>query len=117
MRRLWFSLIVIGLLLAIAAPAADITGKWTATFTSPDGQERTNSFTFKVDGGKLTGSISGGQDETPIQNAKISGDDISFTAERPFGAFTYAGKISGDEIHFKVEFNGQSFEMTAKRAR
>ena len=47
--------------------------------------------------------------------AEFTGDDISFTAERPFGAFTYAGKISGNEIKFKVTFNDQSFEMTAKR--
>ena len=49
------------------------------------------------------------------KNAKISGDDISFTAERPFGTFTYTGKISGNEIKFKVAFNDQNFEMTAKR--
>jgi hypothetical protein len=30
--------------------------------------------------------------------------------------FTYAGKASGNEIKFKVTFNDQSFEMTAKRA-
>ncbi len=74
-----------------------------------------NTFSFKVDGGKLTGTVAGTQDQTPIQNAKINGDDISFTAERPFGTFTYSGKVSGTEIKFKVTFNDQSFEMTAKR--
>ena len=59
--------------------------------------------------------MAGTQDETPIQNGKINGDDVSFTAERPFGMFTYAGKVSGSEIKFKVTFNDQSFEMTAKR--
>lgn len=109
-RLLWLTL-----LLALVAAAADISGKWKADFTTPDGTARSNSFTFKVDGGKLTGTVAGGQDETPIQNGKISGDDISFTAERPFGSFSYAGKISGDEIKFKVTFNDQSFDMTAKR--
>src|SRR2546430_12606436 len=47
------------------------------------------------------------QDETPIQNGKISGDEISFTAERPFGSFTYKGKVSGAEIKFKVTFGDQ----------
>ena len=46
---------------------------------------------------------------------KINGDEISFTAERPFGTFTYSGKVSGNEIKFKVTFNDQNFEMTAKR--
>lgn len=109
-RVLWLSM-----LLALVAAAADINGKWKADFQTPDGTARSNSFTFKVDGAKLTGSVAGTQDETPIQNGKIVGDDISFTAERPFGTFTYAGKITGSEIKFKVTFNDQTFEMTAKK--
>jgi hypothetical protein len=96
--------------------AADVNGRWRAEFTSPDGQQRVNTFTFKAEGEKLTGTVAGSQDETPIQNGRISGDDISFTAERPFGTFKYTGKVSGAEIRFKVDFGGQNFEMTAKRA-
>jgi hypothetical protein len=103
------------LLLPFRASAADISGKWKAEFTTPDGTQRTSTFTFKVDGAKLTGTVAGSQDETPIQNGTISGDDISFTAERPFGKFTYKGKVAGGEIKLKVEFNDQSFEITAKR--
>jgi len=103
------------LLLSVTAAAADVSGKWKAEFTTPDGTQRVNTFSFKVDGGKLTGTVAGTQDETQIQNAKIVGDEISFTAERPFGTFTYTGKVSGDEIKFKVTFNDQNFEMTAKR--
>ena len=99
----------------LSAMAADVSGKWKAEFTTADGTARVNTFTFKVDGGNLSGTVAGAQDETPIKNAKISGDDISFTAERPFGTFTYTGKISGNEIKFKVAFNDQNFEMTAKR--
>lgn len=110
-RVLWLTL-----LLALVATAADISGKWKADFTTPDGTARSNSFTFKAEGEKLTGSVAGGQDETPIQNGKISGDTVSFTAERPFGSFSYVGKIAGDEIKFKVTFNDQSFDMVAKRA-
>jgi len=111
---IWLSAIL-AILLSIAAVAADISGRWKAEFSTPDGTQRVNTFSFKVDGGKLTGTVAGTQDETPIQNAKITGDEISFTAERPFGTFTYSGKVSGNEIKFKVTFNDQSFEMTAKR--
>lgn len=110
----WFAGILL-LLLSIAAVAADISGKWKAEFATPDGTQRVNTFTFKMDAGKLTGTVAGTQDETPIQNGKINGDEISFTAERPFGTFTYSGKASGNEIKFKVTFNDQTFEMTAKR--
>ena len=111
---IWLSAIL-AILLSVAAVAADISGRWKAEFSTPDGTQRVNTFSFKVDGGKLTGTVAGTQDETPIQNAKITGDEISFTAERPFGTFTYSGKVSGNEIKFKVTFNDQSFEMTAKR--
>lgn len=114
--RTWMGLVVLGVLLALVASAADISGKWKAEFTTPDGTQRTNTFTFKVDGGKVTGTVAGTQDETPIKDGKISGDDISFSADRPFGTFTYKGKVSGNEIKFTVEFDGNSFEIVAKRA-
>ena len=69
------------------AVAADLNRKWKAEFTTPDGTARFNTFNFKADGANLTGAVAGAQDETSIQNGKISGDEISFTAEWPFGQF------------------------------
>ena len=110
-----FWVAAIALVLALAGMAADASGKWKAEFTSPDGQQRVNTFNLKVEGGKLTGTVAGSQDETPILNGKVNGDEISFSAERPFGSFTYNGKVSASEIKLKVQFDGQTFEMTAKR--
>jgi hypothetical protein len=103
--------------LAGLVAAADLNGTWKAEFTTPDGQPRVNTFTFKVEGTKLTGTVKGSQDETPIANGKVEGDAISFSADRPFGNFNYKGKASGDEIKFQVEVGGQSLEMTAKRVK
>ena len=114
-NRLFWKVGIVGILLSMVAMAADVNGKWKAEFTTADGTQRVNTFSFKADGGTLTGTVAGAQDETPIKNGKISGDDISFSAERPFGTFTYTGKISGNEIKFKVSFNDQNIEMTAKR--
>ena len=113
--RLLCSLLALARLATLTATAADVSGKWKAEFTTPDGTQRVNTFTFKAQGETVTGTVAGTQDETPIKDGKLSGDAISFTADRPFGAFTYTGKISGDEIKFKVSFNDQTFEMTAKR--
>ena len=115
MTKLILLLVAVALSLPSGMLAADINGKWKAEFTSPDGTARTNTFTFKADGTKLTGTVAGSQDQTPIQNGAISGDEISFTAERPFGKFTYKGKVTGDQIKMKVEFNENSYEITAKR--
>src|SRR6202790_4852820 len=114
-KRLFWLVVLIGASLSLLAAAADVNGKWKAEFTTPDGTQRVNTFTFKADGVNLTGSVAGTQDETPIKNGKINGDEISFTADRPFGTFTYNGRISGSEIKFKVTFNDQSFDITAKR--
>jgi len=115
MTRLLLWLAAALALSAVVAAAADINGKWKAEYTSPDGQQRVSTFLFKVEGGKLTGTVQGSSDETPIQNGTVAGDEISFSAERPFGKFSYKGKIAGNEIKFQVEFNDNHFEITAKR--
>lgn len=107
--------VVLTILLAGVALAADVSGKWRAEFTTPDGTPRVNTFTLKQDGEKVTGTVAGTQDETPIQEGKVAGDAISFTADRPFGRFVYKGTISGDEIKFTVDFDGNKFDITAKR--
>ncbi len=103
----------------VVASAAAVDGKWKAEFETPDGQTRTNTFTFKAEGEKLTGSVTGQAGEAPIQNGKVSGDGISFSVVRNFGGqevtIQYKGKISGDTIQFTVDFGGGGFEITAKR--
>ena len=68
-RSIWLAGILGGLL-CIAAAAADISGKWKAEFSTPDGTQRVNTFTFKMDGGKLSGTVAGTQDETPDPGRK-----------------------------------------------
>ena len=114
-NRLLWRVVLLGVLVSLMAVAADVSGKWKAEFTTPDGTQRVNIFTFKVDDGKLSGTVAGSQDETSIADGKVAGDEISFSAERPFGSFTYKGKVSGNEIKFQVTFNDQTFEITAKR--
>ena len=43
----------------LVAQAADITGKWTAQVPGRDGQTSEQTFTFKVEGEKLTGTTTG----------------------------------------------------------
>ena len=114
--------------LGIGARAADEkkndpTGTWKWSFTGQNGQSRETTLKLKVDGDKLTGTISGRGGETTIQEAKLKGDEISFqvTRENNGNKITtkYNGKISGDTIKGKTEFerNGQpqSRDWEAKR--
>jgi hypothetical protein len=107
--------------------AADVNGKWTAQVPGGrDGQLQETTFTFKVEGDKLTGTVSGRQGDTPIADGKISGDDISFTVTRERQGNTikqaYKGKVAGDEIKFTRSTEGGQgnrppAEFTAKRAK
>ena len=103
---------------------ADVGGKWTAQVPGRDGQPQETTFTFKVEGDKLTGTVSGRQGDTPIADGKISGDEISFTVTRERQGSTikelYKGKVSGDEIKFARSVKGGQgppIEFTAKRAK
>jgi hypothetical protein len=108
---------------ACLAVAADVTGKWVAQVPGRDGQTREVTYTFKQDGEKLTGTMSGREgQELPIADGKVSGDTLSFTVTMTFGDNTmkqvYTGKIAGDQIQFKREGGrGAAREFTAKRAQ
>jgi hypothetical protein len=83
------------------------------------GPDRTNTLVLKLDGDKLTGKLTapgrGGQvAETAINDAKLTGADVSFNIVRTFNdnSFTnnYSGTITNDAIKGKIEFvrNGEA---------
>ena len=107
--------LVLMLALSSIAFCADITGKWKASFQGQNGAIDV-VYDFKVDGSKLTGTVSSTRGEMPISDGKVEGNEISFViATDEFRAVT-KGTISGDEIKFKIEAGDRNFEMTAKRA-
>jgi opacity protein-like surface antigen len=116
-------LAVLALVCAVSAQAADITGKWIAQVPGRDGQTRETTFNFKVDGEKLTGTMSGRQGDVPLQDGKVQGADVSFVTVMNFQGnevkLNFKGKVSGDEIKFTRQREGadQSQEFTAKRAQ
>jgi hypothetical protein len=120
------SLLIAGLALAlitvVQAAGSDVSGKWTAQVPGRNGQTRDQTFTFKADGEKLTGSVSGMQgNQMDISDGKITGNDISFNVTVNFNGnemkMTYKGTVSGDEIKFTRTREGsdQKQEFTAKR--
>lgn len=107
--------------LALAATmyAADITGKWVGKVETPNGSRDVN-MAFKVDGASLTGTVSGRNGDTPIENGKVAGDDISFTVTRKFNDMeiktNYTGKITGDSIKLNYKMRDNDVELVLKRA-
>lgn len=122
MKNRLLVLLVLAGLVAWTAWAADVSGQWAAEIPGRQGQPQSVTFTFKVDGDKLTGSVTTPRGEAPISDGKITGDEISFTQAVEFGGnqmkFLYKGKVSGDEIKFTREREGgqgRAREFTAKR--
>jgi hypothetical protein len=103
------------LVLAVTAFAADITGKWQASAPGPDGQTMDIVFDFKVDGEKLTGTVTGAMGEMEISEGKVDGDTISFSVAMDDFKILHTGKLEGDLLKIKVDMGERSFEMTAKR--
>ena len=89
--------------------AADADGKWMGTIDTPTGSYE-QTFTFKVDGSKLAGTLSVGGTETPIDNGKIDGNNVAFSVSLNYGnmPFTvaYNGVIAGDQIKLSGEAGG-----------
>ncbi len=110
---------VLALIWAAWLCAADISGKWKGTAEGPNGAiERT--FTFKVDGSKLTGETeSQMMGKATISDGKVEGDNISFSITANFQGnemkLAYKGKVVGDQIKLSVDFGGQAVEYTLKR--
>lgn len=103
-------------MLTVTAEAADVTGKWLGQVPSR-GEAMAATFTFKVDGDKLTGTMTGPQGEVALQEGKASGDQISFTTMGGDVKILFHGTVAGDEIKMtRTREGGQAREFTLKRA-
>lgn len=123
-RKTMFLSAALVLMLATLVMAADLTGKWTAQVPGRGGQTTETTFNFKVEGDKLTGTMSSQMGEAAISEGKVSGDDISFSVTREVQGnsfkIIYKGKVAGEEIKFTRTIEGRDVpptEFTAKKAK
>ena len=112
---------VFALLAAATAFAADVSGTWTASFDTQVGTQN-YTYTFKVEGGKLTGTAKSNLGEGTITMGTVNGDDIAFTENLTYEGMMlqipYKGKISGDEIKFtRTVIEGITEDLVAKRVK
>ncbi len=116
-----FRLILLSCALALAAFAADVTGKWTYEMQGRNGA-MTGTLNLKADGNTLTGTVSGRGGDIEISDGKIEGDTLSFTVVREFNdrkmVMKYSGTVTADGIKFKVQNEGSdrpAREFVAKK--
>jgi hypothetical protein len=91
--------------------AADISGKWHAQVPWPGRNLTDFYFAFKVDGGRLTGTVTyavgDGLSRMEIIEGKVGADDVSFavisTQRNTEVKWVFKGKVTGAVIPFTVE--------------
>jgi len=89
---------------ALSILAADISGKWVAQIPGRQGNTTEMTFTFKVEGGKLTGTVGSQRGDQQISEGTVAGDTVSFVVVRQGNQGQikelYKGTVSGNEIKF-----------------
>ena len=109
-------------LIAVCVQAADLVGKWSGDVPGRGGATAPATFTFKIDGEKLSGTLSGAQGELPMQEGKVTGNQVSFSTTFDAGGnsikIVYKGTLAGDQLKMtrEREGSGNSTEFTLKRA-
>jgi hypothetical protein len=93
----------------------DPTGTYTWTMPGRNGgPDRTNSLALKLDGDKLTGTLTapgrgGKATGTDITDASLTGADVSFSVVRTYNGNSmtnkYTGTVADGSIKGKIEFN------------
>ena len=108
------------MLTAATALAADVTGTWTATAQTPNG-DFALTFTFKQDGANLTGTVQGPQgDPMAISNGKVDGDKFTFDVSFNGMTIHHDCTVDGDTIKMSTKSDSGDFpgmEMTLKRSK
>jgi hypothetical protein len=115
----WILLLMAVLALTVTAFGQETAaGTWKATLETPNGAQE-STFVLKVDGAKLTGSVSGGFGTLEIADGKIDGDKVSFTIHSDFGQISYSGAVKGDEMKLTLTAGEGQFtlDFVAHRAK
>jgi len=110
MRKLILMLTVF----SMAAFAADVTGNWKASLDTPNGAIEF-TYVLKADGNVVTGTIQSQMGDMKIDEGKLDGDNISFSATvENMGKISYKGTVKGDEMTLTFTFaGGQGGDMPA----
>lgn len=106
---------ILSALFATAALAADVSGRWEGSMSTPNGDMQI-AFILKADGAKLTGSVETPNGSVDIEEGRVDGDHISFKTHFSDNVITHEGTVSGDTLQLTVEGPWGKTDMTLKRA-
>jgi hypothetical protein len=114
--RKTLSVLVVLLLIAVAALAADVNGTWKGSMQGPNGASDV-TLKLKAEGTTLSGTINAMGTDYKIENGKIDGDKISFETNPDFGKIIHTGTVNGDEMKLTVKVMDQEMPLVLKRVK
>ncbi|MCF7764690.1 MAG: hypothetical protein K9N62_13550 [Verrucomicrobia bacterium] len=112
LRSAAFALLTTAPLLA----ATDVSGTWAWSTEGRNGDTWESSLILKQEGSKITGTYKARGNESPIQEAKLNGKELTFhtTRETPNGSFTahYKADVDSDSLQgtIAMKFGDRDFE-------
>ncbi|NCD71311.1 glycoside hydrolase [Mucilaginibacter agri] len=110
------SILVCCCVLASLAVIADLNGKWIGS-VNMQGNDLALTYTFKVDGDKLTGVAESPYGPSAIENGKVKGDSLMFTTNVSGIEIPQSGKFFSDSVTLNIEVQGSVLHTTLKRAQ
>ena len=118
-RKFLITMLLLGCVFAAVAMIADISGKWSGTFNAPDGNQYPLTYSLKLDGSSLTGTLDAGGMTVPIDSGKVAGDAVSFSVSVQGVTYSHKGKYfaAGDSVGLDVTFEGNKSHLQLKRAQ
>lgn len=103
----------------VVTERADVAGRWEGKVTLP-GAELAFNVDFTEDGGALKGDISipmQGAKDLPLENVRLSGDEVTFAIAGVGGSPTFTGKVSADGAAIEGEFTQGPIKAPFKMSR
>jgi hypothetical protein len=114
-RKLFTPIVLASIFVLVVAVIADLNGKWKGIIKTPDGNELPVTYTFKVDGDKLSGTAESPAGSVTIDDGKINGDTFSFKVTVDGNDYPHKGKMYADSCGIDIDFGGQSTHFTVTR--
>lgn len=107
-------------LTAASAWAADIDGKWSGSMDTPNGAINL-FYNLKAEGSTVTGTMTGPDgSEIKIENGKLDGDRVAFSATVNFNGMQvtigFSGLVKGSDLALTMDFMGMPFPIALKKA-
>ena len=100
--------------IAAVLSAADLTGKWTGTFSEHEGDGKGALLILKQNGSELTGTAGPDeQEQMPIENGKVDGDKVTFEIQAK-GLMHFELTLSGKRLAGTVSGEHDGEKRTAK---